>query len=81
VLKGVVRKQELRIAPARYAAEEGRVTLEDIRGAKEAFVTSTTKGVMPVVEVDGRPVGDGKPGEVTRWLGKEFNARLAEGVA
>jgi D-alanine transaminase/branched-chain amino acid aminotransferase len=81
VLKGIVRKQVLRIAPARYAAEEGTVTLEDIRGAKEAFVTSTTKGVMPVVEVDGRPVGDGRPGEVTRWLGREFNALLASATA
>lgn len=81
VLKGIVRKQVLRIAPGRYAAEEGVVTLDDIRNAKEAFVTSTTKGVMPVVQVDGRPVGDGKPGEVTRWLGKEFDARLAAATA
>jgi D-alanine transaminase/branched-chain amino acid aminotransferase len=81
VLKGVVRKQVLRLAPSRYAAEEGVVTLEDIRKAKEAFVTSTTKGVMPVVQVDGRPVGTGKPGEVTRWLGEQFNARLAAATA
>lgn len=81
VLKGIVRKQVLRIAPAKYKAEEGVVTLEDIRNAKEAFVTSTTKGVMPVVQVDGRPIGTGKPGDVTRWLSEQFNARLAAATA
>lgn len=77
ILKGIVRKHVLQLAPARFAAEEGSVRLEDIRQAREAFVTSTTKGVMPVVQFDGHPIADGQPGKITRWLGEQFNAQLA----
>lgn len=81
VLKGVVRKQLLQIAAGRFAVEEGRVRLEDIRRAREMFMTSTTKGVLPVVEVDGKAIGNGRPGEVARWLGEQFSARLLEATA
>jgi branched-chain amino acid aminotransferase len=47
---------------------EGEVILADIRLAREAFLTSTTKRIMPVVQVKGQRVGDGKPGTVTKTL-------------
>jgi D-alanine transaminase len=43
-------------------------TVAEAKGAAEAFLTSTTSAVMPVVTIDGAPVGDGKPGAVTRRL-------------
>ena len=46
--------------------EEGRYPPADLTAADEAFLTGTVRGVTPVVRIDGRPIGDGKPGPVTR---------------
>ena len=65
VLKGITRKNVLAVASKKYRAAEGIVTLADIAQAKEAFTTSTTKRILPIVQVDGHLIGDGKPGAVT----------------
>lgn len=44
---------------------EGRFPAAELRGADEAFLTGTIRGVSPVVRVDGKPVGDGRPGPLT----------------
>jgi branched-chain amino acid aminotransferase len=41
---------------------------EELRGADEVFITSATRGVLPVREVDGQVIGDGRPGSVTRRI-------------
>jgi len=46
-------------------AHERDFTLAQVYSAKEAFVTGTLGGVTPVTRIDGRPIGDGKPGAVT----------------
>jgi D-alanine transaminase len=43
-------------------------TVAEAKRAAEAFLTSTTSAAMPVVKIDGTPVGDGKPGPVSRRL-------------
>lgn len=68
VLLGVTRKNVLALAGKKYKVVEGVVTLEDVYQAKEVFLTSTTKRVLPVVQVDGKIIGDGRPGAATRWL-------------
>ncbi|RNI27195.1 amino acid aminotransferase [Rufibacter immobilis] len=68
VLLGVTRRNVLELARQQYQVQERTVTLEDIAQAREAFMTSTTKRVLPIVEVDGKPVNDGKPGPVTLQL-------------
>ena len=65
VLKGITRKNVLALAAKKYFVAEGVVTLADIAEAKEAFTTSTTKRVLPIVQVDGKPIGDGTPGAVS----------------
>lgn len=50
-------------------------SLEEAKAASEAFLTSTTSGVMPVVRVDGVPVGKGSPGPVTRLLMDRYDTR------
>ena len=47
----------------------------DLFGADEAFFTSTTREVVPIVKVDDRTIGSGKPGEVTKKLLAEFRRR------
>ena len=47
--------------------------LEEAFAAREAFITSATNLVMPVVAIDGRPVGNGRPGPVAQRLRSIFN--------
>jgi branched-chain amino acid aminotransferase len=66
VLSGITRKNILKIAEGRIF--ESTVTLADLANAKEAFLTSTTKRIVPIVEVDGKAIGGGKPGKVSASL-------------
>ncbi|TPE42994.1 aminotransferase class IV [Pontibacter mangrovi] len=68
VLLGVTRRNVLELAGRKYKTEEGTVPLDDLYRAKEVFLTSTTKRILPIVQVDGQVIGTGKPGEVTRTL-------------
>lgn len=68
VLKGVTRKKILELNSKELSIEEGIITLSDVRSAKEAFMTSTTKRILPVVQVDNMIIGNGAPGAVTTFL-------------
>jgi len=69
ILHGITRKAVLRFArEAQMVVEERAFTIEEAQDAAEAFVTSATTFVMPVVSIDGVTLGDGKPGPVTRRL-------------
>jgi branched-subunit amino acid aminotransferase/4-amino-4-deoxychorismate lyase len=48
---------------------------------KEAFLTSSTKGVMPVIEIEDIVIGDGTVGEMTLDLHQSFNHHLTEHIA
>jgi branched-chain amino acid aminotransferase len=48
---------------------------DDLYGADEAFLTSTTREAVPIVEVDGRRIGSGKPGPITARLLAGFRRR------
>lgn len=52
------------------------VTPKELAGAEESFITSTSADVMPVVRVDGRPIGGGEPGPVTQRLFTALRDRL-----
>jgi branched-chain amino acid aminotransferase len=73
ILKGVSRKHILNVASRNYPTGERDITLDDLRNAKEAFVSSTTKNILPVTRIDGKVLGDGRPGEVTRRLAKDYD--------
>jgi len=78
ILRGITRMVLFETLKARgLAVEERPFTLEEARNAREAFLTSASQTVMPVVSIDGRPVGDGKPGPVATALRREFH-RFAE---
>ncbi len=53
---------------------------EDLFGADEVFLTSTTREVVPIVQIDDRAVGTGQPGPVTKTLLAEFRRRIPEGL-
>jgi len=66
-LPGVTRSAVLELArEAGMRSEERSLSPEELFGAEEAFLTGAVMGVMPLVRADGRAIGDGKPGPVTR---------------
>jgi len=69
VLPGITRQSVLRLAREQgLSLDERLFSVEEAHAANEAFLTSASMLVMPVVSVDGRPVGDGKPGPLSRRL-------------
>ncbi len=69
ILHGITRAAVLRFAvEAQMEVEERPFTIAEAQAADEAFITSASAFVMPVVEVDGKPVGTGKPGAVVARL-------------
>ena len=63
ILAGVTRATLLESAAALgYQVHEGTYVVDELAGAEEAFTSSSVREVMPVIELDRRPVGDGKPG-------------------
>jgi branched-subunit amino acid aminotransferase/4-amino-4-deoxychorismate lyase len=83
ILPGIVRRRTIEAARGLgLAVHEGPVRRERLARAGEAFLTSSLRGVRPLVRVGGRPVGSGATGPLTRRLAAEV-ARLrgvAEGV-
>ncbi len=69
VLLAAMRREGMR-------AEEGAWPVEDLRAAEEVFLTSTVRGVAPVARIDGKPVGDGRPGPVARRLAALYESEL-----
>ena len=58
-----------------------RLHREGLADVAELFVSGTTSEILPVVAVDGRPVGDGKPGPVTRRLQEAYRRAVQEFVS
>ncbi|MHA7877024.1 D-amino-acid transaminase [Roseivivax sp.] len=69
ILHGITRAAVLRFAEeAQMQVEERNYSIEEAKTADEAFITSASTFVMPVVEIDGAPVGAGTPGPKARRL-------------
>ncbi|PYI56526.1 D-amino-acid transaminase [Paenibacillus flagellatus] len=77
ILHGITRAVVLRLAAERgIEVREIPYTLDELRQADEAFLTSTTMEVTPIVRIDGSAVGSGRPGPVTRLLQEAFEATI-----
>jgi D-alanine transaminase len=73
ILRGITRTVVLDAIKAQgLTVEERAFSLDEARGAREAFVTSASQIVLPVVRIDGHAIGDGKPGPVAMALRREF---------
>lgn len=77
VLKGVIRKNILNLQNPGFKITERDFTLEELTDASEAFITSTTKHILPVLKIDGKPVGDGKAGPVSAHLSKSLLEKVS----
>lgn len=78
VLRGITRETTMRLATELgHQVRETELELYDAYTADEVFLTSTAGGLVPVVEVDGRTVGDGKPGPVLSALRDAYREALS----
>lgn len=76
-LPGITRAVVLELAAAlAIPTEERPFGLDDLRGAREAFLTSSIRGLAPLVRVGDSPIGLGKPGEATQALRDAYAALL-----
>jgi D-alanine transaminase len=81
ILPGITRGLVMRLAArAGVAVREQVLKRDDLAEVSELFLTGTTSEVLPIVSVDGRPVGDGRPGPVTRRLQEVYREAVREFV-
>jgi branched-chain amino acid aminotransferase len=74
ILEGVTRNAVIELARAAgIPVQEPPLTRHDVYTADECFLTGTAAEVIPIVKVDGRPIGSGKPGPITRQLREAFH--------
>jgi branched-subunit amino acid aminotransferase/4-amino-4-deoxychorismate lyase len=76
VLNGVTRAQVLQVAKNLMPLELRDFTLGELYNADELFITSTTRGVMAVRQIEDRAVGGGKRGPWTKRLGEAFEQHV-----
>jgi D-alanine transaminase len=67
ILPGVTRRAVMRLAGTKgVTVEERPFSVAEARNGREAFLTAASAFVLPVVEIDGQAIGDGKPGPIAR---------------
>ncbi len=77
ILKGITKDVILRACAGHHIrVEERTFTLNELSQADEVFLSSTTSEVTPIVAIDGKTVGDGQPGPVTRKLQALFKQEI-----
>lgn len=79
ILLGVTRTMVIRAARGRGVEVRYRpLKLDQLPAAKEAFITSSSRGVVPVIQIDDVRVGQGRPGKVTRLLMQAYEAYVLQ---
>ena len=63
-------------AQASIAFEARVISMDEVRAADELMLSAATREVLPIVELDGRPIGDGRPGPVYRQLRRGYDAAI-----
>ncbi len=75
ILKGITRQVVMNLAREMgYPVHETVLTLHDVYTADECFITGTAAEIVPVVKLDGRTIGEGVPGPITKALIQKFRA-------
>ncbi len=80
VLIGVTRNVVLTLVEGRFAIEERPIRFDELAHVDEAFITSSSKEIVPVVQIDTMVIGDGKPGPHTTELEQRFIEMVGSGA-
>src|SRR6266496_1003334 len=79
VLMGVTRRVVLELAEGRFPVEERPILLNELSLVDEAFITSSSREITPVIQIDDMVIADGKPGPRTYELEQRFIAMVERG--
>jgi branched-chain amino acid aminotransferase len=79
VLKGITRNVVLDLAMERFPIEERPILLDELALADEAFITASSREIMPVVQIDDLRIGKGLPGRRTYELEQRFIEMIEQG--
>ena len=74
VLGGIARLIVLDVAPNIIPIQLSPISVDDIPHIQEAFITSSSRGIIPVVKIDNYPIGDGRVGKITTDLREAYQA-------
>ncbi len=79
ILMGITRNVVLELAQGRFPIEERPILLEELPQVDEAFMTGSSREIMPVVQIDTLVIGNGKPGKQTYELEQRFIEMIERG--
>lgn len=77
ILHGITKNVVLKLAREKIKVKQRRVLTKELKTADEAFISASDKEIMPVVQVDGLKIGNGRPGPLTRQIMQAFNKYTA----
>lgn len=72
ILKGITRNLVIKLAEKEFEVEERELEIDELSLADEAFIAATNKDIVPVVQIDDKKIGSGKPGKNTKRLMEIF---------
>jgi D-alanine transaminase len=79
ILNGITRQRVIKLMESEGLTFEQRAfSREEAMRAREAFLSSSSSFVLPITRIDGKPVGEGKPGPMTRRLREIYVAAALE---
>jgi branched-chain amino acid aminotransferase len=83
ILNGITRKTVLNLADGKFDIEIRNIDLDELLSADEVIITGSNRGILPVVQINDRQIGDGKPGDRARLIMDAFikhTAKLANSM-
>ena len=72
ILYGITRKNIIKLASDIMPVEERNISADELLQASEVFLTATTRKIVPLLKINGQPIGNAKPGPVTTKLFERF---------
>ena len=72
ILYGITRKNIIKLAGDIMPVEERNISADELLQASEVFLTATTRKILPLLKINGQPIGNAKPGPVTTKLFERF---------
>lgn len=81
ILSGISRQKILALSRQGFTVKTRNISLEEVYQAEEAFISSTTKNILPVIALDDHVFGEGRPGSITKELIERFDTIIEEAVS